>query len=644
MGFQLWGPRLRGSIEFVSPTDIFVRGTTEEDTSQRMDARLVSTAGRCRGGCWNIAPERGLLIGRGADCDVTLPEASVSRQHCRLSSTPEGLHLEDLGSRNPALVNGVPMRRGTVRPGDELSIGSHQFLLVCEGLAAETASEKDDHGDDTLSWSESTPLSLELDSARDGIQARPGTVQDLAFLFDITRELGLCPDIVGLFQTLRHRMTERFDPITLWTMLAHGRGGLVSVPEESRETPPLALLLTCLKERRGMLAPGKAYRGNRKVRTFTMAAPISVGEQDLGVVALRTETPRAVYDEADLRLLVLLCQSLAPAVCAVESLEQLRRDNERLRARAGESLELIGRGTLIRDVRTRIAQSAPSNLNVLITGETGTGKELVARLVHTESALRSGPFVVVNCAAIPRDLFESEFFGYERGAFTGAQRRFDGLLVQAHGGTLFLDEIGELSLENQARILRAVEEGKFRRVGGNEEERVRVRIIAATNKDLRRALALGQFRNDLFHRLNGFEIHIPPLSERISDIPLLAEHFFSMAKNQAKRPLSGFAPETLVYLQNRPWRGNVRELRNWVLRAVALATSEWIHPDISIEQLPETALDVHAPLPAVSLAEMERRHIAAVLAQCGGNIKEAAKVLRLARSTLYAKIAEYDLK
>jgi len=252
--------------------------------------------------------------------------------------------------------------------------------------------------------------------------------------------------------------------------------------------------------------------------------------------------------------------------------------------------------------------------------------------------------VVVNCAAIPRDLFESEFFGYERGAFTGAQRRFDGLLVQAHGGTLFLDEIGELSLENQARILRAVEEGKFRRVGGNEEERVRVRIIAATNKDLRRALALGQFRNDLFHRLNGFEIHIPPLSERISDIPLLAEHFFSMAKNQAKRPLSGFAPETLVYLQNRPWRGNVRELRNWVLRAVALATSEWIHPDISIEQLPETALDVHAPLPAVSLAEMERRHIAAVLAQCGGNIKEAAKVLRLARSTLYAKIAEYDLK
>ncbi|MBP8132401.1 MAG: sigma 54-dependent Fis family transcriptional regulator [Candidatus Hydrogenedentes bacterium] len=610
-----------------------------------MDVKLASTAGKCRGACWGVGAGD-VVVGRGADCDIVLLDPAVSRRHCRIVREGTDIWLEDLGSRNPALLNGAPVRRARLEPGDEISIGTNQFLVLGEGEGAGQGRVSGASRCDTVSWSESLPITLALDSARAGIQARPGTVDDLVFLFDVAREAGVCRDVKSLLALLRERLCQRFDPVDLWVALVHGRDTLNLVVGAEQTSPPLDLMHTCLREGHGMLAPGTMQRGKQKVRTFTLAAPLTVSEADIGAIVLRTELPHASssYDEADLRLLVLLAQSLAPIICAIENQEQLRRDNERLRARSGESLELVGDSSAIRRVRLQIAQAAASNLNVIITGETGTGKELAARLVHVQSVQRAEPFVVVNCAAIPRDLFESEFFGYERGAFTGATHRFDGLLAQAHGGTLFLDEVADLSLENQARILRAVEDGAFRRVGGKEEIRVRVRIVAATNKDLRKALAAGQFREDLFHRLTGFEIRIPPLRERPSDIPDLVEHFFQLIKNQAKRPLSGYTPETLIYLQKRSWPGNVRELRNWMLRAVALATSEWIHPEMSIEEPSQTIKAAGATKPALSLAEVERRHITSVLQQCGGSIKETARILQVARSTLYARIAQYDIK
>jgi DNA-binding NtrC family response regulator len=398
-----------------------------------------------------------------------------------------------------------------------------------------------------------------------------------------------------------------------------------------------------LMERRGVLVHTKADRGSADLLVTVLAAPILAGDAALGVVGVRTETRPGQRRQADLEFLEILAQSFGPFLHAVEHQEQLRRDNERLRARAGESNTLVGNSPAIQEVVAKIAKVAPTDLNVLITGETGTGKELAARMVHNCSRRRSNPLIVVNCAAIPRELFESELFGYEKGAFTGAQRSTAGLLSRAHGGTLFLDEIGDLSLENQARILRAIEYGTFRPVGGNRERRVDIRVVAATNRHIPAAIEDGEFRTDLFHRLNGFEISLPPLRERRSDIPLLAEHFFTMNRDQAKRPLSGFASEALEALQEYNWPGNVRQLRHTVQRAIAIARDEEIRSDdlgLAQQEAPAGSMDDEPPLP---LKEVERNHLQQVLALHNGNVREAARALGIARSTLYKKITEYDL-
>ena len=370
---------------------------------------------------------------------------------------------------------------------------------------------------------------------------------------------------------------------------------------------------------------------------------MTAGRSKVGVLALQTAPPHGAYDEDDLMLLVLLAQSVAPLIHVVNDLEQLRLDNERLRVRAHESQTLVGESRAIRSVRGGAAQAARSSLNVLITGETGTGKELVARLIHARSSRRTLPLVVANCAAIPRELFPSVFFGHKKGAFTDASEATVGLVAQAHGGILFMDEIGDLSLENQARSLRVIETGRFRRVGAEEETDVDLRVIAATNIDLPAALKSGAFRRDLYHRLNGFEIHIPPLRKRPSDIPILAEHFFQMGREQGKRPLSGIAPEAMELLQSRSWPGNVRELRNCIEHAIAVAREDMIRP--------EEVADVAAVAPSeeqeeepLSLDEAEKQHIIQVLRQCKGSVSKAAKVLRVGRSTLYRKLASHGIE
>jgi len=255
---------------------------------------------------------------------------------------------------------------------------------------------------------------------------------------------------------------------------------------------------------------------------------------------------------------------------------------------------------------------------------------------------KRGPFVTVNCAAIPHELFESFMFGYERGAFTGADRSSRGFLAEAHGGIIFLDEVGDLSLSNQARILRSIEYGTYRRPGADQDSRVDVRVVSATNRDLRAAAQQGAFREDLFHRLNGFEISLPPLRERVEDIPELAQHFFELAKQQAKRPVRAVAPEAMEILQTQNWTGNVRELRNCILRAVSIAQGDTIRAEDALDNLSgprrrEEGQD------AASLADIEKKHIAHTMTRYGGNVSKAAKALGISRSTLYEKLRLYEL-
>ena len=281
-----------------------------------------------------------------------------------------------------------------------------------------------------------------------------------------------------------------------------------------------------------------------------------------------------------------------------------------------------------------------SNATVLITGDTGTGKELVARAIHSQSHRQGKPFVAVSCAALPESLLESELFGHEKGSFTGAYTQKKGKFEVANRGTLFLDEIGEMSANIQVHLLRVLEEKEFTRVGGNELVKVDVRVISATNRDVKQAVANGQFREDLYYRLNVVNIELPPLRQRREDIPLLAQHFLKKFAVENQKEITDFSPEATDFLLKYEWPGNVRELENAIERAVILAKNSCIEvADLSQQNLVPT----HSTSPGTNLKQVEKTHIQDVLTETGGNYTKAARVLGISRMTLYNKIRAYGL-
>lgn len=315
--------------------------------------------------------------------------------------------------------------------------------------------------------------------------------------------------------------------------------------------------------------------------------------------------------------------------------------------------DFIGQAPSLWPILQRLPQVARSDATVLITGESGTGKELLARAIHAASPRAASPFVPVNCGALPEPLLESELFGHARGAFTGAVREKRGLFLEAHGGTLFLDEVGELPLTMQVKLLRALQERRIRPVGDNREIEVDVRIIAATNRDLERQLKEGQFREDLFYRLNVIHLHVPPLRERREDIPELARHFVNRACTRLKVPIKQIHRDVMSVLENYRWPGNVRELENIIERAVALEPSSVITlsalpasllgqgeitPSTGPVRLPEGGLDVEA-----HLHELRREYMRQALARTGGVQKEAAKLLRMSYRAFRYHVAKYKL-
>jgi transcriptional regulator with PAS, ATPase and Fis domain len=304
--------------------------------------------------------------------------------------------------------------------------------------------------------------------------------------------------------------------------------------------------------------------------------------------------------------------------------------------------ELVGSSPAMQRVYALLARVADSESSVLITGESGTGKELVARALHHSSPRHGGPFVAINCAAMPESLLESELFGHEKGAFTDARSARAGLFVQATGGTLFLDEIGDLPLALQPKLLRALQERQVRPVGGRKEVPFDVRIVAATNRDLETAIDEGRFREDLYFRIDVIEVALPPLRARGNDVLALAQNFLVRFSEKAGKGVVGLMTPVAKHLIDYDWPGNVRELHNVIERAVALAT----HDHITVDDLPEKVLRVkkpRVPLPIdaedlVSLEEMERRYIHHVLEASGGSRTVAARTLGLDRSTLWRKL------
>jgi two-component system nitrogen regulation response regulator NtrX len=324
-------------------------------------------------------------------------------------------------------------------------------------------------------------------------------------------------------------------------------------------------------------------------------------------------------------------------------LRALRRENARLRERVGGVDEMVGKSRAIEQVRAEIAKVAKTEAKVLVTGESGTGKELVARAIHRLSGRARGPFEKMNCAALPKDLVESELFGYEKGAFTGATQMKRGRLEAADEGTLFLDEVGDMSLETQAKFLRALETGEIERLGATKTISVDARIVSATNKDLAEEIQSGKFREDLFYRLNVVPIHLLPLRARRDDVPLLVEHFVARFSADHGRPPRVVTPEALERLSSYSWPGNIRELKNLIERLLIMTDGESIGPTEVEEVLPPDSDE--GPPSEIKQARdrAERDTILGTLRQADWNVSEAARRLGMDRGYLHRKIKRYGL-
>ncbi|MFN7989557.1 MAG: sigma 54-interacting transcriptional regulator [Thermoanaerobaculia bacterium] len=601
-----------------------------------MPPRLVIVAGPSRG--VEVALEAGeVVLGRDSACGVCLPDATLSRRHAVLSSTPEGWRLRDLGSLNGLRVNGLSTAEHFLAPGDRIELGSS--VLVYRSAEPEPGEAPAGHPEPQVLSTIRLPLSEARFAGDAAVSDVRRTERSLSLLVAAGRKLAAERSEEGLAKALLSTACEAVGALSGAVLLAEEGNGLHEVASRGSAGAP-------------RVPPGPAAEalGRREAAALRLdghgaaAVPILHGEERLGVLCVvGGETP---FPEDDLQLLFGLCASAGSSLALVRHLTWLEGERRRLEA-ATDDEELRGDSPAIGRVRALLARAAASEASVLLAGESGTGKELAARALHARSSRRDGPFVAVNAAALVDTLVESELFGHERGAFTGAVARRRGRLESAHRGTLFLDEVGEMAPQTQAKLLRVLETRSFERVGGTESVKVDVRVVAATNRDLPAEVREKRFREDLYYRLAVVTITMPPLRERREDIPGLASFFLARHAQKLGRRLEGFSPSALARLVSYAWPGNVRELSNAVERAAVLSAGPLVRP----EDLPEALVEGPASRDAAELPayheavnRAKQQVVAAALAESRGNVTEAARLLGLHPNYLHRLLNQLGLR
>jgi DNA-binding NtrC family response regulator len=385
-----------------------------------------------------------------------------------------------------------------------------------------------------------------------------------------------------------------------------------------------------------------------KIRAVDPSLPVVVmtawGSVDLAVEAMRRGARDFIQKPWDNARLLAVLRTQVELAQALRRGRRLEAENIALRDSVSDSdiPQIVAESPAMQAVLKLVERIGPADANVLIIGENGTGKEVITRLLHSISSRRSKPLISVNAGALAEGVFESELFGHVRGAFTDAKSDRVGRFELADGGTLFLDEIGNVPLNLQAKLLRVIETGEFERVGSSKTQKVNVRLLSATNADLHAEVAQGRFRQDLLFRLNTVEIRLPPLRDRLEDIPVLAEHFLKIHRERYRRPILGFTPEAFDALRHHLWPGNVRELDHVIERAVLMSTGNTVTAfDLALEGTPDARLS--ARLEEMSLEDAERLLIKKALARFEGNANRAAEALGLSRSALYRRLQKYGL-
>ncbi len=634
-------------------------------------ARLVVIEGPDAGREFEL-PMRGGIIGRGDGCLVQLTDPTVSREHGRIELRDGAMTWVDESGKTRTLINGAPAVLNRLEAGDEIVLGATKMAyLPTDGVAVTKASSH-------VTMEVGTRQLLALvgidDRARRHLAALAGLGDRLRVESAAGREAvarAACDaalSALGAHRAFVLSAGRRVAPVA--AAVATGESTQLQIPQELVDKVVMNKQVVT------------AETGDRSL----IAAPVYGGADDI-VGILWIDRKGTAWEQIDSLAALCVSHLLGAAWVGADARDQAVRRADALEeqllgpASGTSDGELLGRSEAAQRVVAFVKRVGPSDATVLLGGESGAGKEMVARAIHRASRRAKGPCVAINCAALTETLIESELFGHEKGAFTGATEKKAGRFEMADKGTLFLDEVGELPLGLQTKFLRVLEERRFERVGGQKSVDVDVRMVAATNRDLAEMVKRGTFREDLFYRLSVIHIDVPPLRERLDDVPLLAEHFLARFRHQGARRITGFAADALAAMTRYAWPGNVRELRNAIERAIVLGDREQIvaadlppqmlaalgpprtrnspptpplasaisaatapeaMSSITIDSLPPViAPPRHAA--ARSLRDLEKDGIVAALAATGGNKAQAASILEIDRSTLYKKLKDYDI-
>jgi Nif-specific regulatory protein len=599
-------------------------------------------------------------IGRRPTNDIILEDPFVSRAHAEVARQEDGSYeVCDVGGKWPVRVNERLASRHRLRDGDRIQIGSFTlvFRLQAPRLTPQVeflaAPRPDQEPFESVSLDARKTLLFSSESAASGdLSHLQKDHQRLMLLYNFGRDIhSHLEDTSAVLEEIMNMAMETLD----------GERGFIALRNEStgeleceiardqtagQETVKLLVSRTILDKviREGVSVLtenalidsqfGEAKSVQELEIRSAVCVPLMFRDKTLGVIYLDNRTSEGSFSRDDLVYLNALGQLAGIALRNAALHRQVVQENRLLAEALKPRFHLLGTSASMENVYTTIKKVGPSLVTVLVMGETGTGKELVAKAIHDFSTRREKPFVAVNCAAIPKELIESELFGYEKGAFTGAANAADGKFRAADGGTIFLDEVADMSLDTQAKVLRVLEQKEFQRIGGTQTFSVDVRVIAATNKDLKRAVEEGRFREDLYYRLNVVPIELPPLRERRDDILMLAEHFIAGRGTK-------ISPKAAALLMSYGWPGNIRELRNCIDRAVVLGDGECIQP----EDLPPNIRSQRGqiPPPAETLGHVEREFIWRTLKRTKWHKSEAARLLGISRQTLDNKIKKYKI-
>jgi transcriptional regulator with GAF, ATPase, and Fis domain len=631
-----------------------------------MNPRVCGISGPFQGATFSLTSEE-LSIGRDPSNHLWNPDPVLSRQHCLLTRKGDQFILRDLGSRNGTIVNGMTVDELQLQHGDQISIGTSVLVFLLEGGEEILQGSHVEFTDTKVLGSSPVPLQPEeaFHPQPDSLLVQlPQTARgacDLSALMKLATRIGGIGDLESLQWQLLGLILE---------VVPAERGAILLFEHPDQFTAAVAwdrirgpdcpvqvsrtIVQRVARERAGLVVNDVLDdEALRQVDTVTelrirsvLCVPLIAADKVLGTIYLDSQHISDQFDESRLQVMTAIAGITALALGNVQYMEQLRKENQDLRAEINLEHNMVGGSQGIRKVFQLIRRIAPTESTVLIEGESGTGKELVARAIHRNSPRAERPFIAINCAAIPDALLESELFGHEKGAFTGATALKKGKLEAAEGGTLFLDEISELAAGLQAKLLRVLQERELERVGGTRAVKLDIRVVAATNKNLTEFVKTGAFRNDLYHRLNVVTLTVPALRERRDDIPVLAEYFIAKVSRKCKIRPKSLSAEARACLMSYHWPGNIRELENAVEHAIVLGSTDAILP----EDLPEAVVESESSasdLKAqyhVAMKNFKKQLVRQALVEAKGSHLEAARALGMHPNSLLRLIRNLGLR